>query len=38
MIQDKFELLKQINDPKIIIVSGSSSAFGIDQKEIENVT
>ncbi len=38
MIQDKFRILMETNEPKIIIVSGSSSAFGLDQKMLEQAT
>lgn len=38
MIQDKFRILMEINDPKIIIVAGSSSAFGLDQKMLEEAS
>ncbi|MFG6356665.1 MAG: hypothetical protein K1W26_07575 [Acetatifactor sp.] len=38
MIQDKYRILKETNEPKIIMVSGSSSAFGLDQKMLEDAT
>ena len=38
LIQDKYRLLKETNDPKIIVVSGSSSAFGLDQKMLEDAS
>lgn len=38
LIQDKYRILKETNDPKIIIVSGSSSSFGLDQEMLENAT
>lgn len=38
LIQDKYRMLKDTNDPKIIMVSGSSSAFGLDQKMLEEAT
>lgn len=38
MIQDKYRILKETNEPKIIVVSGSSSAFGLDQEMLENAT
>ncbi len=38
MIQDKYRILKETNEPKIIIVSGSSSAYGLDQKMLEDAT
>lgn len=38
VIQDKFRILMETNDPKIIIVSGSSSAFGLDQRMLEEAS
>lgn len=38
VIQDKFRLLRETNTPKIIIVGGSGSAFGIDQQMLEEAT
>lgn len=38
VIQDKYKILKETDDPKIIIVSGSSSAFGLDQKMLEEAS
>ena len=38
VIQDKFRLLEETNEPKIIIVAGSSSAFGLDQNRLEEAT
>lgn len=38
MIQDKFRVLKEMNDPKIIMISGSSSAFGLNQYLLEKET
>lgn len=38
MIQDKYRILLETNDPKIIIVSGSSSAFGLNQKMLEEAS
>ena len=38
VINDKFDRLMQINDPKIIIIGGSNCAFGIDQDLIERET
>lgn len=38
LIQDKYRILKEIKEPKIIMVSGSSSAFGLDQKMLERET
>lgn len=38
VIQDKYRILKEMNDPKIIIVSGSYSAFGLDQDMLEEAT
>lgn len=38
VINDKFDRLMEINDPKIIIVGGSNCAFGIDQDMIEEAT
>ncbi len=37
-IQDKFRALVRTEAPKIIVVSGSSSAFGIDQDMLEEAT
>lgn len=38
VIQDKYRILKETNEPKIIMISGSSSAFGLDQKMLEEAT
>ena len=35
IIQDKYRVLKETNAPKIIICSGSSSAFGLNQEMLE---
>lgn len=35
LIQDKYRILMETNEPKIIVVSGSSSAFGLDQGMLE---
>ena len=37
-IQDKFDALMNTNEPKIIILGGSSAAFGINQQLIEMET
>lgn len=37
-IQDKFQILKKTNVPKIIIVGGSNAAFGLDQQMLEEAT
>ena len=38
LIQDKFKTLKQTNSRKIIMVAGSSSAFGLNQALLEEKT
>lgn len=38
MIQVKYRRLKVIEEPKLIVISGSSSAFGLDQRLIEAKT
>ncbi|SFC74746.1 hypothetical protein [Butyrivibrio sp. YAB3001] len=38
MIVDKYRILQTTNEPKIIIVSGSSSSFGLDQNMLEEQT
>ena len=38
VIQDKFRILKETNQPKIIFVAGSSGAFGLNQKLLEEAT
>ena len=38
VIQRKYDTLLNTNDPKIIIVGGSNSAFGIDEELIERET
>ena len=38
LIQEKFEILKNTNEPKIIMVAGSSSAFGLNQDMLEEKT
>lgn len=37
-IQDKFRILKETDEPKIIIIGGSNAAFGIDQQMLEEAT
>ena len=37
-IQDKFELLKNTDEPKIIFIAGSSGAFGLDAEALEEVS
>lgn len=38
LIVDKYRILQETNEPKIIVVSGSSSSFGLDQKMLEEAT
>lgn len=38
VIADKYRILQQTNEPKIILVGGSSLAFGINQDMLENAT
>lgn len=38
LIQDKYRILLETNEPKIIMVSGSSSSFGLNQKMLEEET
>lgn len=38
LIVDKYRMLQKTDEPKIIIVSGSSSAFGLDQYLLEEET
>lgn len=38
MIVDKYRMLENTDEPKIIIVTGSSGAFGLDQKMLEDAT
>lgn len=38
LISDKYRILEETNVPKIIMVSGSSSAFGLDQPMLEEET
>lgn len=38
LIQDKYNILMNTNEPKIIIVGGSNAAFGIDQDMLEKET
>lgn len=38
VIVDKYRMLQETNDKKIIMVSGSSSAFGLDQNMLEEKT
>lgn len=38
VITDKYRMLQNTNDPKIIMISGSSSAFGLDQDMLEKHT
>lgn len=35
MIQDKYRILMETESPKIIVVAGSSTAFGLDQEMLE---
>lgn len=37
-IRDKYDLLMKTNDPKIIFVSGSSGAFGLNAEDVEKAT
>jgi len=37
-LQDKYSLIKNTKEPKIVIIGGSSVAFGIDSAEIEKQT
>lgn len=37
-LQYKYDCLMNANDPKIIIVSGSSGAFGIDTEQLQDAT
>ena len=38
VIVDKYRLLQKTNEPKIIMVSGSSSAFGLDNEMLEKAS
>ena len=38
VIVDKYRILQNTDEPKIIVVSGSSSSFGLDQKMLEEAT
>ncbi len=38
VIADKYRVLQNTNEPKIIVLSGSSSAFGLDQNMLEEAT
>lgn len=38
VIVDKYRILQKTNSPKIIIVSGSSSSFGLNQKMLEEAS
>lgn len=38
VIQDKYRILLETNEPKIIIVAGSSCAFGLDQQMLEEAS
>lgn len=38
LISDKYKMLKKINEPKIVVVAGSSGAFGLDQRLLEKET
>lgn len=38
LIADKYRILQNTDEPKIIIIGGSSSAFGLDQKMLEEAT
>ena len=35
LIVDKYRILENTDDKKIIMISGSSSSFGLDQKMLE---
>ena len=38
VIVDKYRILQNTNEPKIVIIAGSSSAFGLNQKMLEDAT
>ncbi len=38
LLQDKYDMLMATNEPKIVIVAGSSSAFGINAPMLEEAT
>ena len=38
ILQAKYERLTETNSPKIIMISGSSSTFGLDQNYLESKT
>ena len=38
LVQDQYRILKNTNDPKIVVVGGSSLAFGLNQQMIEEAT
>lgn len=38
LIQDKYEILMNTNEPKIIFVAGSSGTFGLDQNMLEEAS
>lgn len=38
LIQDKYRILKQTNEPKLILVGGSNLAFGLNQSMLEEET
>ena len=38
VIQDKFRILQETSEPKIIICSGSSNAFGLKHRKLEEAT
>ncbi len=38
LIIDKYRILQRTNEPKIIMVCGSSGAFGVDQQMLEDAT
>ena len=38
LIQDKYRILIETNTPKIIMIAGSSSAFGLNQSMLEEAT
>ena len=38
IIVDKYRILQNTNGKKIVLISGSSSSFGLDQKMLENKT
>lgn len=38
VIQDKYRILKETNEPKIVLVGGSNLAFGLNQQMLEEAT